>query len=160
MIYVECPGKTTENKQSLFLAGGLSNCRQWQKTIISDLRLLDIILYNPRRKSFDHSKKDITVEQITWEEGMIKKSDVISFYFCRETDCPITLFELGTCIMTNKPIIIGMDSDYSRRQDVEIQVRLKRPDIKIVYGVQRLTNEIIELFTDRLNTAHGSTVYS
>jgi hypothetical protein len=160
MRYVECPNKTDDNKPSLFLAGGLSGCRNWQKTIIPNLYPLDIILYNPRRASFDHSDPNIAEEQIKWEEESIRKSDVISFYFCRETLCPITLFELGTCLMTSKPIIIGMDPDYSRRQDVEIQVKLKRPDVQIVYGVKNLTDSIIDLLVNKLNVTYGNSVYS
>lgn len=53
MIYVECPNKIYEKKLSLFLAGGMSGCRNWQKQIIKNLRFLYIILYNPRREYFD-----------------------------------------------------------------------------------------------------------
>lgn len=146
MIYVECPNKSESNKPSLFLAGGLSNCRNWQKNIITSLYPLDIILYNPRRDSFDITNPLIAEEQIVWEEEMLRKADVVSFYFCRETLCPITLFELGVCSMTPKPIIVGMDSDYSRRRDVEVQIKLKRPEVSVVYGLEDLTKEIKSIF--------------
>lgn len=136
MIYVECPDTTHERNLSLFLAGGISGCRDWQSEIVSKLYPLDIILYNPRRKNFDISNKNITVEQITWEEEKLRQADIIAFYFCRETSCPITLYELGVANATRyKPVIIGMDPDYSRREDVEIQTRLKKPDTLITYNL-------------------------
>lgn len=146
MFYVECPNQTSLDKRSLFLAGGLSGCRDWQKNVISNLYPLDIILYNPRRAYFDITNLRIAEEQITWEEKMIRTADVVSFYFCRETVCPIALYELGNCNMMGKPIIIGMDPDYSRRKDVEIQTGLKRPDVPIVYGLEDLVKEIKKVF--------------
>jgi hypothetical protein len=44
--------------------------------------------------------------------------------------------------MTQKLIVIGMDPAYPRRQDVEIQMKLIRPDIKIVYSLSDLAEEI------------------
>ena len=147
MTYVECPNKTEEKKLSLFLAGGLSGCRNWQKQVISNLNFLDIILYNPRRKYFDITNPDIAEEQIVWEEEMIRKSDLVSFYFCRETVCPITLYELGVCNeMKDKPVVLGMDPDYSRRFDVEKQTKLKKPHTLIVYGLEDLSESIINIF--------------
>jgi hypothetical protein len=146
MIYVECPNRTDSNKKSLFLAGGISGCKNWSKIVVSKLYPLDIVIYNPRRESFDKDNPSMTKEQITWEEEMIRKADVISFYFCRETLCPIALYELGGCNMTKKPLIVGMDTDYSRREDVEIQTQLKRPDVPIVYSIVDLVKEIKKVF--------------
>lgn len=149
MIYVECPNRTDEQKLSLFLAGGLSGCRHWQIEVIQKLSPLDIVLYNPRRKYFDITDSNVAEEQIIWEEEMIRRADVVSFYFCRESVCPITLYELGVCnTMRFKAIIIGMDHDYSRRFDVEVQTRLKNPRTaaSITYGLESFTNNIIKFF--------------
>jgi len=146
MIYIECPNKTDLTKKSLFLAGGISGCRNWQAEVVAHTQSIDFILYNPRREHFDDTSQDITEEQITWEEEMMRKADFIAFYFCRETLCPITLYELGVYNMTKKPIVIGMDQDYSRRLDVEIQTKLKRPEVEIVYGTQNLINSIKSFF--------------
>jgi len=142
MVYVECPNVSTSNKKSLFLAGGISQCRDWQHLIVSKLHTFDIVVYNPRRASFDHDNQDVASEQIIWEEEKMRNADIIVFYFCRETLCPITLYELGIYNMTSKPIIIGMDPDYSRRIDVEVQTKLKRPEVPIVYGVNNLLKEL------------------
>jgi hypothetical protein len=142
MIYMECPNKTDLDKKSLFLAGGISGCRNWQAEVVAYTQSIDYILYNPRREYYDITNQDIAEEQITWEEEMMRKADFIAFYFCRETICPITLYELGVYNMTKKPIIVGMDQDYSRRLDIEIQTKLKRPQVKFVYGTQGLISGI------------------
>ena len=70
---------------------------------------------------------DAAQEQITWEYYALNGSDCVSFWFCRETICPIVLFELGACMERKQDFIVGMDPDYQRRQDVEIQVGLRHP---------------------------------
>jgi hypothetical protein len=52
-------------------------------------------------------------------------ADLISFWFPRETLCPITLYELGKWHgKADKPIVVGMHPDYPRRIDVEEQSKL------------------------------------
>jgi len=152
MEYVECPNKALSNKPSLFLGGGISECHDWQKNVISHLYPLDIILYNPKRASFNINDKDMSEEQIVWEEEMIRASDVVSFYFCRETLCPIALYELGTCNMTSKPLIVGMDATYQRRFDVTLQTLLKRPDAIIVCGIENYTLKLVSTMQERCRT--------
>lgn len=145
MIYVECPDKTSSNKVSLFLGGGISGCTDWQKKAIEKLKDLDIVIYNPRRKKFDIDDENIGHEQITWEEAMMKKADVILFFFCRETLCPITLLELGVQLMTKKPIVIGIDPGYAKEFDVELQTKLKRPDVPVVQGLNNLIEKTVQI---------------
>ena len=147
MLYIEAPDtiKNIGNRVSLFLAGGISNCSDWQAIIADKLKPLDLIVFNPRRKNFDAKNKDIEREQIEWEHRHLMISSIVSFWFCKDTLCPITLFELGkmsALVHTDggqlpfKPIIVGMDPDYKRRIDLEIQLPLIRPDIKIVYSLK------------------------
>jgi len=56
--------------------------------------------------------------------------------------CPITLYELGTWLMTDKPLFVGVHPAYARRLDVEIQTRLVRPEVKIVYSLAALAELI------------------
>lgn len=144
MVYIECPQKVDTLKYKVFLAGGASNCRQWQTEVISKLYNLDIALLNPRRKNFDVTDKDMETEQIYWEHNAFKKAHLMVFYFCHETVCPITLFELGKQVMVNKPIIIGMDENYSRKNDVIIQTKLERPEVPIVTGLDRFIDKITD----------------
>ena len=71
-------------------------------------------------------------------------ADAISFWFPAETICPIVLFELGAWSRADKPIFVGIHPDYQRKQDVEIQLSLARPDPKIVLSLSDLAQQIHE----------------
>jgi hypothetical protein len=73
---------------------------------------------------------------------------MISFWFCKESIQPIVLFELGAHLMTNKPIVIGVDPGYERKQDVEIQTALVRPEIGIVTRLNRLSDQIFKTINE------------
>ena len=154
MTYIEAPKRNfTKDKKSLFLAGGITDCPDWQRTIINSLNDLDVTIFNPRRKNFPINDPNAAQEQITWEFDMLRQADIIIvFWFCSETMCPIVLYELGAHSMTNKPIIIGLDPNYSRRQDVEIQTKLQRPDVKIVYSLDDLTKSIRAQITNKISS--------
>jgi len=144
MRYVESPDTTDDIFNSVFLAGGISGCYDWQSKVVAKLDELKapVTVFNPRRKNFDIKDKDMTMKQIYWEYVHLRQASFIVFWFCKETECPITLFELGQHSMTNKTIIIGIDPEYKRRRDVEIQMGLVRPDIPIVYTLNDLVNNI------------------
>ena len=146
MIYVEAPNTAPQKGLSLFLAGGITDCPPWQSELIKMIDKLDMIVFNPHRKNFPIHDPNAAFGQIKWEYERLREADIISFWFCAETMCPIVLFELGAHLMTNKPIIVGMDPGYSRRQDVEIQTKLVRPEIKIVYDLKSLSDQIAETF--------------
>ena len=48
-----------------------------------------------------------------------------------------------------KPIIVGIDPEYSRRADVEIQLQLRRPEITPVYSIADLAGSIQSFFASR-----------
>jgi len=100
-------------------------------------------VFNPRRDKKPEDEEGIR-EQITWEYNMLRQADLVSFWFSSETEAPITLFELGVHTALNKPVVIGMDPKYPRRFDVEVQMGLDRPDIKIVYSLEDLSASISE----------------
>jgi len=142
MKYIECPGEYSGRKKSLFLAGGISECRNWQLNLVTMLENENLVLINPRRKVFPEDNPNIEYEQITWEYNHILKASAVSFWFPPETLCPITLYELGKCGQYKKPLFIGIDPKYARKKDVEIQIKLIRPEIKIVYSLQKLSEQI------------------
>jgi hypothetical protein len=127
---------------SVFLAGGITGTKDWQKDLIKKIDYLDITIINPRRKKFDLQDKKQSTIQIPWEFEYLRFADFIVFYFCKETVCPIALFELGVHSTFNKPLIVGMDKDYSRRIDVEIQMKLARPEIEIVYSLNDVAKQV------------------
>ena len=142
MKYIECP-ETHEGKEtSLFLACGITNCPDWHKELIELLKDTYLTLLNPRRKNFQENNPEIEEEQISWEFNHLKKASAVSFWFTKETLCPITLYELGKQSTSNKPLFIGVHPDYSRKRDVEIQTKLIRPEINVVYSLNELAEQI------------------
>ena len=147
-IIIEAPNETNSfNKNNqLFLAGGITNCPQWQNEIIKLLeKENNLTIYNPRRANFPIDDPDAAEEQITWEYNHLKNADIILFWFSNGSLNPIVLLELGKWgLSSTKPIFIGIDKGYERTQDVEIQTKLARPDIEIVYSLKGLANQVIE----------------
>ena len=159
MIYVEAldelksgvPGRT------VFLAGGITNCPNWQQEMCSLLQDTDLILLNPRREHFPIEDPNAAQEQITWEHNQLRMADAILFWFPCETLCPIVLYELGAWSMADKPIFVGVHPDYRRRQDVEIQTHLTRPGVVISYSLESLAQQVIQgvdCSTDRDHTTN------
>lgn len=126
----------TESNIKLFLAGGITNCPDWQKEIIEQLKDLPYLnIYNPRRTDFDVTKPEETERQVVWEYKALSKADMILFWFSKGSLNPIVLYELGMWGNSrNLPIFIGVDPEYTRGYDVAIQTKLARPDIMNIYG--------------------------
>jgi len=145
MIYVEAPAPIPETTHpKLFLAGGITGVRDWQADVVKYLQDLPILVMNPRRSRWDTGGPDLSYEQIKWEYDGLRRADLISFWFSFETLCPITLYELGAHLMTTTPILVGVDKGYQRRQDIEVQTALVRPEIRIVYTLDDLVLQIKE----------------
>ncbi len=150
MHYVEAldeyvfPSTNIENK-SVFLAGGITNCRDWQKELVEKLSDTDLTLMNPRRKDWPVDDPEASEKQINWEHYHLDRARAISFWFSSETVQPITLFELGKHFLDSEKIFIGVDPDYSRKLDVEIQVGLET-EIDIVYDLDNLAAQIKTYF--------------
>ncbi|MBT3397685.1 hypothetical protein HOA55_03140 [archaeon] len=142
MKYIEAPEIYGGKDKSLFLAGGISNCPNWQEELANHLNNEDLVLLNPRRANFPINDSSAAEKQIQWEFNHLRKATAVSFWFPKETLCPIVLCELGAWSMTDKPLFIGIDPEYPRKQDVEIQTKLARPDIKIVYDLKSLSEQI------------------
>jgi len=126
----------------LFLAGGIQGCPDWQSDMVSLLHDTSWVVLNPRRTNFPIHDPTAADAQIQWEYDHLRYADVILFWFPCETLCPIVLYELGAWSMTKKPLYVGVHPDYQRRQDVEIQTRLSRPDVRIVYSLEALAQEV------------------
>jgi hypothetical protein len=148
MVYVEAPNTIVSDKKSIFLAGGINGCSDWQKKLVDDLEDLDIVVFNPRRKNFPIDDPSAAEAQTTWEFKHFRIASMISFWFAPETLQPIVLYELGAHSMMNKPLVVGVHPDYKRKQDVEIQTALVWPEIKIVYSLQDLTSQIFKTINE------------
>lgn len=117
----------------LFLAGGITNCPDWQSELIENFQDVEkLTIYNPRRKNFPIDDPSASEKQICWEYKQLKDADIICFWFSRGSLNPIVLYELGRWgNSSDKPIIIGIDPKYERKNDVIIQTKLSRPKVKI-----------------------------
>jgi hypothetical protein len=144
MKYIECPEIYEGNKKekSLFLAGGITGCLDWQSELVKLLEKENIILLNPRRKNFPIDDPNASEAQIKWEYNHLKKATGVSFWFPKETLCPIALYELGRQSVGNKHLFIGVHPEYKRKLDVEIQTGLIKPKIRIVYSLNDLAKQI------------------
>lgn len=145
MIYIESPTNYNEKQHSgnaIFLAGGITDCPDWQQEMASLLKDTDLVLLNPRRANFPIHDPNAAREQIMWEHRHLNASCAVSFWFSPETLNPIVLYELGTWSKSGKPIFVGVHPDYKRRQDVEIQTALERPEVEIVYSLQDLASQL------------------
>lgn len=128
---------------SLFLAGGITNCKEWQKVVIRELESENVSIFNPRQEYFDITDNSASYKQILWEYERLEQMDIFSMYFCNDnSDQPICMYELGRNIVRmqnrfpsdwQKRIIISVEDGYKRKQDVIIQTGLCAPAM-FVYG--------------------------
>jgi len=88
MRYIEAPESLTSLvRPAVFLAGGITNCPDWQSDVLLQLeeepRLQDInfSVLNPRRKDFDTSVTDAAEKQIEWEWNALRTVDIRLFWF-------------------------------------------------------------------------------
>jgi len=131
---------------SIFLAGGISSCPDWQGELIQKIKQYrfqkNYTFYNPRRKIF-HDSNAVEI-QIKWEYERLKKSDIIIFWFSEGGLNSIVLYELGLHGNShNRKIIVGVHPDYERKQDVIIQTNLARPDINIVHSLDDIVKNLL-----------------
>ena len=120
-------------KKSIFLAGGISGCRDWQSDLIEELQNLDskglvdfsgLCIFNPRRETFDVTDESAAIEQIKWEHKCLEECDICSFFFPSSKSVqPITLYELGKH-MSKHSCVVGIQKGYLRTEDVKIQLSL------------------------------------
>jgi hypothetical protein len=142
MRVIEAPADFSGAGPSLFLAGGITGCPDWQRDLLALLADIDLVFFNPRRHNYPINVPDLAEEQITWEFEHLRRADAIVFWFPRETLCPIALYELGAWSMTAKHLFVGAHPDYSRRVDVATQTRLARPDVRVVSALPELASAV------------------
>jgi hypothetical protein len=147
-LIIEAPNEiySLENNENwkLFLAGGITNCPDWQAILLEDIKELpNLTIYNPRRKNFPIGDPKAAEAQITWEFIHLLNADIILFWFAQGSLNPIVLFELGRYgLSSDRPIIIGVDPQYERKQDVVIQTKLSRPDIEIADSLEEMSEAL------------------
>ena len=129
-----------KNDVLCFLAGGIRNCKKWQKEVVDIITKTNdkehicdnLVLINPRRDTYDLSEDPR--KQIEWEFNYLENCDIFSMYFCAsESVQPICMYELGRNILRMQQrfpeswrdrVVISVETGYSRVQDVIIQSEL------------------------------------
>ena len=76
---------------SVFLAGGISSCHDWQAEIIALLAHTDLTLINPRRARFDITDAGAAEVQIRWRYRYLREASAMLFWLPPETLCLITM---------------------------------------------------------------------
>ena len=142
MTYVEAPSEYDGPSPSVFLAGGISGCDDWQARMAKMLAPLDVVVLNPRRAHFPVDDPATAEAQIRWEHRHLRRAGARLFWFPGATLCPITLYELGAWSMVPGPLFVGVDPAYARRRDVEIQTMLARPDVRVVDSLHDLARQV------------------
>lgn len=134
--------------RSVFLAGGITDAPIWQEDLAGALGDLDVSFLNPRRNGYSSLPAlDLRV-QIAWEHNHLRAASAISFWFPAPAPCLISLFELGAWSHWHgangeiKPLFVGLHPDYMRRENIEIQLALERPEIQIASSLDELARQI------------------
>lgn len=126
---------------TVFLAGGITGCRDWQKETIEHLRKFvgrddtQVVVYNPRQENFDINNSAATIDQITWEYQYLNQVDIFSMYFVGGNQIqPICMYELGRYIKPyEEDQVISVETNYIRKIDVINQVALTTRGITTVH---------------------------
>lgn len=153
-IIIEAPNEVHSlenyNNLKMFLAGGITNCPDWQSYVINELKDLDgLTIYNPRRKNFPINNPKASEEQIIWEFNHLRDADFLFFWFSKGSLNPIVLYELGMWVNSSDvPTFVGVDPQYERKQDVYIQTKLARPDLIIHDSIEEMIEKINEMFNE------------
>ena len=152
---------------SCFLAGGISNCQNWQQDVINILKENikkysndRFIIFNPRRENFPINNSNAAFEQIKWEYEWLEKCQIFSMFFVSQTqsDQPICFYELGRNIERmkqkfpndwEKRIIISIDLNFKRANDVIIQTNLASNN-KIKINVNNSYEELIKIHSNEI----------
>jgi hypothetical protein len=147
MKLIQCPDSISEFDDSntyVFLAGGISNCPDWQVEMVARFKDMpdDLVLVNPRRVRFDTTDESVSGAQIEWEYRHINNATAVIFWFPFHTLCPITLYELGVCAASGVPIFVGCHPGYARKFDVEHQLSLIRPDVVVHDNFETLVSQV------------------
>lgn len=161
---VNHPQNVIVGTPSLFLAGGISGCSDWQADLIDRLKVQmsdqqanygfqeNVVIYNPRRADFPIHDPDAAKDQIEWEYEYLQKASAILFWFAPETFNPIVLYELGFYLgkhyaasekFPQKPLFIGVHPEYARKNDVIIQTKLSGHKGKVALTFHDLTEQVI-----------------
>ena len=147
MRYVEAPERLRRRRPGdgpvVFLAGGITDCPDWQAEARKLLDDTDLVVCNPRRPKFDVTDPNAARDQIAWEVEHLRAADLILFWFPASGAVaqPIALFELGMALGQRRELAVGTDPNYCRRYDVTQQCRHVAPGLTVHARLDRVCTE-------------------
>ena len=148
MTYIESLAEYDGPAPSMFLAGGISGTFDWQADVVARLADLPLVLLNPRRRDFPMDDPTAAHAQIEWEFRHLRRTTAVLFWFPPETLCPIALYELGgRAQVREQPLFVGTHPDYQRSLDVEVQLKLTRPEVTVTGDTAALAKQVRDWFT-------------
>ena len=127
MIEIKAPAPLIwHTPTSLFLGGSIEmgKAEGWQQRLVTELSDYSVTLFNPRRDDWDSSwvqsiNNPQFYEQVNWELTAIDRADVVVFYFDPATKSPITLMELGLCVI-GRDVIVCCPDGFWRKGNIEV----------------------------------------
>lgn len=128
------------SSKKIFLAGSIDmgEAEDWQATLTKNIEDLsekstkNVTIFNPRRDDWDSSwEQDINntqfYDQVTWELDRIDDSDLVIFYFGKDSKSPITLLELGKVSeLKDKTVLVYCPKGFYRKGNVDITCHRKK----------------------------------
>ncbi|MBV9446852.1 MAG: nucleoside 2-deoxyribosyltransferase domain-containing protein [Streptosporangiaceae bacterium] len=148
MIYVEAPSRIDTKGDTLFLAGGISGCPDWQHEAVSMLRHTPYIVLNPRRTAFPSGDRVAMSEQVAWEYSGLRAANVVVFWFPPSGLQPIALYELGAVTAMGKPVSVGAHPQYCRRIDLELQLEAAQVSAKVCDTLDDTISRALQLLQE------------
>lgn len=143
-VYVEAPTEYAGDRHAIFLAGGITDCPDWQ----ADARTLidrEVVL-NPRRANFPIHDSTAAAAQIDWEFRHLHRASVVLFWFAPgPSPQPIALYELGRHAALQRRIAVGADPEYLRLADVHMQLSHARPELTVHDTLEATCREAVFL---------------
>jgi hypothetical protein len=121
---------------NIFVAGtiDMGNSVDWQAEFVKHIDSEAVKIYNPRRRQGEAPKTNEELEfQVKWELRQIQKADAIFMNFLPGSKSPITLLELGLCLMMpEKIMVVVCPPEYSRAMNVKVTVQaFARPNLRL-----------------------------
>ena len=144
-----------------FLAGGITNCWEWQDKVINELKSYSdtgaLVVMNPRRPDFPINDPNAAPQQIMWEFYWLERCDIFSMYFAasEQSDQPICMYELGRNVIAMQHrfpesymnrIVISCEDGYRRETDVKTQMNLALGQITISTTPEEHAKRIVEAY--------------
>ena len=112
----------------VYLAGGTLDCPDWQSDIIKVIDCAGFDVVNPRRT---HGSSKTALDEkleIEWEHQALQQSNIVLFWFPKESECAAALFEYGRALeradTLGLRIIAGYDPKYEHADWLEQQTQL------------------------------------